>query len=72
MACKASRALPPATSMEDALDKDRTDEAPVPTEDLGLPTPPSPGRLPPIDLPPASKANEADPGDDDAGPSEKV
>ncbi|MEE7464817.1 hypothetical protein MFUR16E_28295 [Methylobacterium fujisawaense] len=33
-------------------DKDRTDEAPEPTEDLGLPTPPSPGRLPPPDLPP--------------------
>ncbi len=27
--------------------KDRTDEAPKPTEDLGLPTPPSPGRVPP-------------------------
>ncbi len=33
-------------------DKDRTDEAPKPTEDLGLPTPPSPGRLPPPHLPP--------------------
>ena len=28
-------------------DKDRTDEAPEPSEDLGLPTPPSPGRLAP-------------------------
>jgi hypothetical protein len=33
-------------------DKDRTDEAPEPTEDLGLPTAPSPGRLPPPHLPP--------------------
>lgn len=33
-------------------DKDRTNEAPEPTEDLGLPTPPSPGRLPPPHLPP--------------------
>ena len=31
-------------------DKDRTDEAPEPTEDLGLPTPLSPGRLPPPHL----------------------
>lgn len=34
------------------MDRDRTDEAPAPTEDLGLPTPPSPGRLPPPHLPP--------------------
>jgi hypothetical protein len=33
-------------------DKDRTDEEPEPTEDLGLPTPPSPGRVPPPQLPP--------------------
>ena len=33
-------------------EKDRTDEAPEPTEDLGLPTPPSPGRVPPPHLPP--------------------
>lgn len=32
--------------------EDRTDEAPEPTEDLGLPTPPSPGRLPPPHMPP--------------------
>lgn len=33
-------------------EKDRTDEAPRPTEDIGLRTPPSPGRLPPPHLPP--------------------
>mgnify|MGYP001807329243 CR=1 FL=1 len=33
-------------------DKDRTDEVPEPAEDLGLPTPPSPGRIPPPHLPP--------------------
>lgn len=33
-------------------DKDRTDEAPEPAEALGLPTPPSPGRVPPPHLPP--------------------
>ncbi|MGC5781199.1 hypothetical protein [Methylobacterium sp. NFXW15] len=42
-------------------DKDRTDEAPTPTEDLGLPTPPSPGRMPPPHLPP--------PPEDDASPT---
>ncbi len=36
-------------------EKDRTDEAPEPTEDLGLPTPPSPGRVPPPHLPPPPK-----------------
>lgn len=33
-------------------DKNRTGEAPEPTEDLGLPTPPSPGRLQPPNLAP--------------------
>jgi hypothetical protein len=43
-------------------EKDRTDEAPTPAEDLGLPTPPSPGRVPPPHLPP--------PPGDDAPPKE--
>lgn len=42
-------------------EKDRTDEAPEPTADLGLPTPPSPGRVPPPHLPP--------PPEDDALPA---
>ena len=33
-------------------DKD-TDDLPPVTEDIGLPTPPSPGRVPPPNLPPA-------------------
>ncbi|WP_173807940.1 hypothetical protein [Methylorubrum populi] len=34
------------------------------SEDAGLPTPPSPGRLPPPNLPPApSPSDESSPGD---------
>ncbi len=33
-------------------EKDGTDAAPEPNEDLGLPTPPNPGRVPPPHLPP--------------------
>jgi hypothetical protein len=46
-------------------DKDKDDLPPI-TEDIGLPTPPSPGRVPPPHLPPA------DPGEsdaDDGGPA---
>lgn len=47
-------------------DKDRTDEAPAPTEDLGLPTPPSPGRVPPphLPLPPRDDASPDEPRPD--------
>ncbi|WP_164706372.1 hypothetical protein [Methylobacterium sp. XJLW] len=38
-----------------------TDDLPTVTEDIGLPTPPSPGRVPPPNLPPA------DPGEGDIG-----
>ncbi len=41
-------------------DRDLPAEPPV-TEDIGLPTPPSPGRVPPPNLPPA------DPGEGDIG-----
>jgi hypothetical protein len=44
-------------------DKDRTEELPAPTEDLGLPTPPNPGRVPPPHLPP--------PPEDEASPRER-
>lgn len=43
-------------------EKDRTDEAPEPIEDFGLPTPPSPERVPRPHLPP--------PPEDDAPPGE--
>ncbi len=51
---------------KDRTDKDRTDEAPAPAEDLGLPTPPSPGRVPPPHLPPPPEDDEA-PAEPDPG-----
>lgn len=50
------------------MDGDRADEAPAPTEDLGLPTPPSSGRLPPPHLPPPPDDDEALTGDDAGHP----
>lgn len=51
-------------------DRDPPAEPPV-TEDIGLPTPPSPGRLPPPHLPPASpKKNDASTDKATQGPSD--
>ncbi|MCJ2014179.1 hypothetical protein [Methylobacterium sp. J-076] len=47
-------------------DRDLPAEPPV-TEDIGLPTPPSPGRLPPPHLPPAPPREDA-PSSDEVSP----
>ncbi len=46
-------------------DRPEPDELPPADEDAGLPTPPSPGRLPPAHLPPAP--DERDPSSDVKG-----
>ncbi|MEE7492228.1 hypothetical protein [Methylobacterium oryzae] len=58
-----------AVLQEDAMPDERElpEGVPPATEDIGLPTPPSPGRLPPLDLPPAPDPAAPGSGGGDAG-----